>query len=339
MKNHIESIDYLRAVMSVFVVLWHLGGAGRSGLYTMGFAEHSITLTDVVNFYILLLAVPAFFFISFYLFAKAPKSPKMLFSRLSRFFILATFWMVTYIYIMNGGTQGLVIFYQYVAHSPLSAYVTIFNAGSSIYYFFPSLFILVLLAYAFHSAKNSILLIGLAISTLSLAVIPALTEATRSVLFGSYWSPLNFTPYVFLGILFANNQDALIRYKWKLLVGLSVGFAIAAVFEWNFSVGLMHFKIQNYAIPAYMRPSLVFAASMIGVVCLTSNIRSNFVIRFMAKYSLALFCLHPFFIGFAKRTVGNNGVVDNLIATALVVTICYVTAFILSKYLNKKVLF
>jgi len=339
MKTHIEGIDYLRAIMSVFVVLWHLGGVGKSALYTQNFASHSITLPDVINFYVLLLAVPVFFFVSFYLFALAPKSKHLLFTRISRFFILAMFWVITFIFIMRGGSNGLINLYKYLVHSPLSAYVTIFNGGNSIYYFFSSLFFLVFIAYVFHGARNIVLLIGLLITTLSLAIIPSITEATGSILYGSYWSPLNFTPYIFLGILFAKNHEVLTRFKWKLVAGSAIGFIVAAIFEWHFSIGVVHLKFQGYAIPAYMRPSLVFATCIIGVILLTSNLRSNVVVRFMAKYSLALFCLHPFFVVFARNIVGNDGVLDNLIATGLIVVLSYITAYILSKCLNKNVLF
>jgi len=338
-KQHIDSIDYLRALMSVFVVLWHMGGAGKSGLYTPEFAQHQVSLPDILNFYVLLLAVPTFFFVSFYLFALVPRSFKTLMNRMSRFLILLLFWTVIYTFIVRGGFEGLGYLYKYLIQSPVSAYWVVFNAGGSVYYFFSSLFLLVFLVFAFHGANNRMLFAGLLVTTLSLAVIPSITEATGFILLSAYWSPLNFTPYIFLGLLFARNQEVLQRLKWKLAAWLAVGFLAAAVFEWNFSIGVVHFKSQTYAIPCYMRPSLVFAVAIIGLLMLTSNIRSNIVVRFMARYSLALFCLHPFFIIYTKKLVGDTGVLDNLIATFIVILFSYATAFLLKRFLNKAVLF
>ena len=55
--NRLEGFDYLRAIMSVFVVVWHMKGAGQSLIFSDQYHKHVFTISDFVNFHILLLAV------------------------------------------------------------------------------------------------------------------------------------------------------------------------------------------------------------------------------------------------------------------------------------------
>jgi len=45
--QHIEGIDYLRTVMSIFVVIWHMGGGGSSLIFSKSdFAKHTFVFSD-----------------------------------------------------------------------------------------------------------------------------------------------------------------------------------------------------------------------------------------------------------------------------------------------------
>jgi len=337
LRQHIESIDYLRAIMSVFVVIWHLGGLGQSGLFTMEYANHSVAISDIVNFYMLLVAVPMFFFISFYLFALSPPDYTSLFSRLKRFFSLYTFWVVVFSLIRGG--PDLKTAYALLTTSLMSFYSTVFTGFTTVYYFFAILLVLVVPAYLLRFTSSGVLVVGLVVTTISLAILPSITEAQTNPLFSVYWSPWNFSPYIFLGILFAKKQEFIKKHKQELCQICVIGMLISMFVELKFSVGITHLKMQGFAIAAYTRSYLVFTVALIAIMVLTSSIKSNLVIRFMSKYSLALFCLHPFYMGLARSIVGSQGVVDTLLSTLLTVMFCYATAVILSHYLNKKILF
>ena len=92
MKIRIQGIDYLRAIVSVFVVIWHMGGGGCSLIFSKeAYLGHVLTLSDFVNFHLLLLAVPTFIFISIYLYASKPICTTSLTKQLSRILVLLSF--------------------------------------------------------------------------------------------------------------------------------------------------------------------------------------------------------------------------------------------------------
>ena len=45
-ERRIDGIQWLRAVMSVFVVAWHLGGGGTSAIWTADWQKHTLTASD-----------------------------------------------------------------------------------------------------------------------------------------------------------------------------------------------------------------------------------------------------------------------------------------------------
>ena len=338
MKQHIESIDYLRAIMSVFVVIWHLGGAGKTGLYTPGFAEHSIVWQDVVNFYVLLLAVPTFFFVSFYLFALKPGSIASLGKRLKRFFLLFVFWAVVFS-LFHRGQEGLIRTLQFAVQD-IGNFSLVFLSGMNThYYFFASLFILVIFAFLFRRVHQGVLIGLFALSVISVATLPIVTEQTGKPIYSAYWNPLNFTPYLFLGLLFARNNDLILSNRNRFLTGAIITFLVAAIYEWNFLPGSVLLKSQTIAFPAYMRPSLVFAVAAIAILLFSSRLRSNVVVGFMSNYSLALFCLHSFFVMPVRRYIGIDDFADTLLCAAIIVALSYVTAFILKHFLAREILF
>lgn len=55
------SLDYLRAIFSVCVVLVHLGYISRSEIFEQDtFLEHVFSFSDIINFYVLLLGGSSF---------------------------------------------------------------------------------------------------------------------------------------------------------------------------------------------------------------------------------------------------------------------------------------
>ena len=84
-SDRFHGIEYLRAVMSVFVVLWHMGGVGHSFMFSKArFFAHEFSVSDLVNFHVLLLAVPVFVLISNFLLAYRDPGPDYIRKRLGR---------------------------------------------------------------------------------------------------------------------------------------------------------------------------------------------------------------------------------------------------------------
>jgi peptidoglycan/LPS O-acetylase OafA/YrhL len=112
-------------------------------------------------------------------------------------------------------------------------------------------------------------------------------------------------------------------------------------FEWNFSAGDMFFPGDGYSIPPYTRPSLVFAVSAISILALEATVKANAVVTFMAKYSLALYCLHLFVVepvrGLVSRVSQSNLAVA-LGSFVLVILTSYALAMLLRVYVKEEII-
>jgi peptidoglycan/LPS O-acetylase OafA/YrhL len=338
-NDHIEGIDYLRAIMSVLVVVWHMGGAGRSLIFSSEkYLEHVFTLSDLINFHVLLQAVPTFIFISSFLYVARGATTARLKKHLKRLLILLTFWAVAF-NIFRDGYAGLLHSFP---HSPGAFALAVLTAGHTLYYFFFSLLACQVLAHLITRLDRRMQILGLALSTAMLACLPALTKISGCFVLGAYWNPLNFIPYPFAAVLIAQNRGY-IRAKKNMLISISlVVFVMLSIIEWRYSIGAIFFPGQGYAFPTYTRASLLFSVVALGIVALESRIKSIGIIRYMAKYSLALYCLHPFLMDPVKAFVvgrfSGNSAMATYAAIIIVVALSYIIAPVLRIYLKEEVI-
>ncbi|NQV36299.1 MAG: acyltransferase [Phycisphaeraceae bacterium] len=333
-----EGIDYLRALLSVFVVVWHMGGGGRSLIFsTDRYQEHTFILSDLINFHVLLQAVPTFVLVSCFLFASHGASRRRLVENLKRFLILVSFWATTFS-IFRAGSAGPS---SSVPNGLGELAVTVLTAGHTIYFFFVSLLICQLIVFLIVTMSCRLQILGMILATVMVACLPVLAQLIDCPLLGAYWNPLNFVPYPFVAVLIAQNRD-FVRSNKLLLLGMSGAmFILLSIFEWHYSVSGIFIPGQGYAIPTYTRASLVFSGAVIGVVAIDSKIRAPRAINYMAKYSLALYCLHPFLIDPVKRLVvgalSGNSVIATYVAIVAVLLISYLIAPVLRIYLKDRI--
>ena len=338
MSDRIEGFDYLRAVMSVFVVAWHIKLAGSSLTYPKAeYFEHSLTMSDFVNFHVLILAVPTFIFVSTYLYVLKGTSATSLRKRLKRLSILLTFWPVAWI-LYRRGYSGLL---EIIPHSLSSFLITVMQAGETIYYFFVCLIVCLLITHVVVRRTVHIQILGFILSTAVLSCLPQISIASGLHALSAYWSPLNFIPFSFAAVLVAQHREyihARKRYLLGILILLSVLFA---KFEWNYSAGEIFFPGEGYAIPPYTRTSVVFAVLAIGIIALEATVKANVIINFMAKYALALYCLHLFVLepikGLVSRVSQSNLALSSG-SSVLVILTSYALAMLLRVYLKEEVI-
>ena len=303
--NNVQSIPgfyWLRAIMSVAVVAWHINTFGTSLLFSKtDYRNHVFVFSDLINFHVLLLAVPIFFLISCYLYARKNPSVEYCWRRVARFAVLAVFLTIAGI-AWYDGCHGLSL----LRPRSLQAFLTtVISAAGTQYYFFVSLMILSVvthIASKLSTRVNSILFI------LACALIFALAKAAIAFSLPAliaFWSPMNFMPYPFAAIVMARNEARLASGNSRLLIITSF-FAAAiliSLYEWRFDVSGIFFDIQAFAMPAYTRLSLVFLSISLLAAVMTRKIRTNRIIEFMSGQSMALYCLHPFIIIFAYRYI------------------------------------
>lgn len=335
--EHIEGIDYLRAIMSVFVVVVHMKGGGDSLIFSKEeFHQHVFTVSDFVNFNILRLAVPTFIFVSSFLYVLGDPNKTRLKKRLKRILILLTFWPIVFLKYTNS-YHGLLE--SYPSHLGSIAAIVL-SAGNTVYWYFVSLVVCLLLTHSIAKLKLWPQIFGFILSVMILTSLPALTKDLDFFPLSAYWSPLNFVPFSFAAVLVAQNMDY-VRLKRMTLISFSlVLFGLFSIFEWNYAVGGIFFLGQDCAIPAYTRTSLLFGVLAIAIIPATEpRIKSNAVIKYMAKYSLGLYCLHPFLIHQVKTHVAKivqNEIILTYAAIIIVILLSYALAMALKAYYLKE---
>jgi Acyltransferase family len=88
--------DYLRALLALAVIAWHVKLFGASDLFQPGqHSQSSIRLSDILNFQVLVLAVPTFFLMSMVLFLERVRHRGAPYfrTRLRHLFLLYVFWV------------------------------------------------------------------------------------------------------------------------------------------------------------------------------------------------------------------------------------------------------
>lgn len=294
-NEYIEGFDYLRAILPTFVVVWHAGGWGRSAIFTSNLAHHTFTLSDFINFHLLTLAVPLFMVMASYLQISRGASVFNLKRRLRRILILLTFWPATYLLFkfLDGSPNPLPTSWpDFLAF--------LMRGGNTMYYFFSSLLVISLVNHGLARLKTKSLMIGFITSIFLLAISPLITELTGIIFLSAFWNPMNFLAISFgVGLIFRESYYVQSHRK-KLILILMILYVLFSVFEWQYDVSAVFLKF-NYAIPLYTRPSLTFASLAILIIALEPRIRSNAICKYLSKYSLAVYCLHPFLMEAMRR--------------------------------------
>jgi len=232
--QHIEGIDYLRVVMSIFVVIWHMGGGGSSFIFSkLDYGKHTFVFSDFLNFHILLLAVPVFIFISIYLFSIKQPSFSILRKRVARLGLLITFWPLILIF-YNKGYQGLVS----LPWTPAAnAVYTTFQAGQTIYYFFPSLILCLFVAFFFLRLNRHFQITAMLSSLALLAILPVFTKFSNFYIASAYWNPFNFIPLTFAAVLVAKNTSFILKRRTMVIAFSLLLSLFFAIFEWRYATG------------------------------------------------------------------------------------------------------
>jgi peptidoglycan/LPS O-acetylase OafA/YrhL len=340
--GRIDGIQWLRAVMSVFVVIWHLGGGGKSSIFsTQDFERHLFTTSDFVNFNILLLAVPTFMIASNYLLAAADRKIETLFRRMKRVAVLLAFWPIASL-LFRGCWAGLV---EGMPASLAAWPAYVLTAGNTIFYFFVSL--LVTYAATFWasglSTRANLGLLGA--SALAVGAAPLVAPVFDAPFLCAYWSPANFLPYSFVAVIAARSLRRLEAGHIRVLLpALLLLCGALSLLEWRLYPNAVFFRAENLGMPAYTRPSLIAFATALLILAVRWNPPTSVAVDFMARHSLALYCLHIFVAAPAMLILAKSGMnVSTLpviwLAIALTVPGSYVTAILLSRIWRPQLLY
>jgi len=333
MNIRYHGFDYLRAFLPFFVVMVH-------SPRTCDVAVNEFSLGCLYRYNILFLAVPVFILISVYLYITSEKPG--LVQRLKRYGLLVSFWYLTYS-VVNNGTPEVIKDFKYLISGSIDTLVIIFSAGETIYYYFVSIMFCMLLARVSMKLSMKVIMMLFVLSLGYLFVIPFVTPKYPQSLLKLWFNPFNFLPYVFLAFLIKEYYSAIVNNIWKHVLGGFVLCLIFSLIEW--AVHHNHpalMKGLTEMIPGYPRASLVFGAYTLFVLSLSVTRKSGPIIQFMSKYSLAVYCLHMFYLPLVRTEAATYTNYPNLVLFLIPIVLMilsYITARLLKPFINPKLLF
>jgi hypothetical protein len=321
--------------MSILIVVWHTGGFAHSLIYDINnFDYHVFTLSDFLNFHLLSVIVPLFIFISCFLIVYRRPSKDHMVKRSIELLILTLFWTVL-LTIWQTGYHAL---WDLLPKNFPSLFLLFIRSGNTIYYFFISLIICNIITYyacrlSFRSNVILLVLFGLLLFSL-----PALAIRFNQPIIAAFYNPLNFFVYPFAAVVIYTLIVQRKIQKNVLYPILIIGAIVFSVLEWKFFKNVIFLRFQGFGIPAYARVSLLFISTFFLIVFyFYTPKRNSRIINYMARNSLALYCLHPFFlkIKLAER-FGLEGVPLRIVNVIVIVLLCYLIADILRARILKK---
>lgn len=317
-RRYVYGFDYLRAFFSLCVVLVHLGYVAPSSIFDPSqWQSHVFVLSDAINFYILLAAVPVFYLVAAYLVAMNKTAG--VWPRVWRALRLLVFWGL----LLNLYQLGGRAFVASIPRDPLHLLLYVTSGFNTIYYFFFSLALVLLLTQAARQWSNKAIFVLSLMTLLLIGLLPWIVLRCDLPQLLSWSFPLNFLPYPFLAIAIERLQGP--RAFWTIVILLAAGLALAML-DWTLYPNPDLFQVNSFAIPVYARPSLICLSTgiVLGAKRLTSPVAP--IISFLSTHSLALYCLHPFTIWGVQRVTQRldwPGLLSLPIQLALVLALCY----------------
>jgi hypothetical protein len=311
-----------------------MGSFGESLIFKKSeYVHHVFTLSDLINFHILLLAVPTFFLISCYLYARKNPAIDYCKKRIVRFATLAVFWTMAAAIWMDG-YRGLLS----LLPASSKAFITlILSAARTPYYFFVSLIILTVVTHIFSNLSTILNAVLFILSCLLIFALPEITMTYSVYALSAFWNPMNFFPYPFAAILLARKESFIVKRNTRLLIVamLLAAAVLLGFYEWRFDINEIFFRGQVHAIPAYTRLSIVCLSILLFSIGLAKGIKRNRIIDFMSKQSLPVYCLHPFFtvllkeVSFTKLPFSPFFI--EMYKIIIVLLACYLTSLLFGK--------
>jgi surface polysaccharide O-acyltransferase-like enzyme len=280
-KRQFHGIDWIRAVASVAVVALHYH-AIPSGLTSGPDAD---AVWQIVNGYLLRLAVPLFLMVSLFLLSNDRADQGAFRKSYQRLALYALVWPVLF-YVSNGGLPGylnmLAVAAKETVLSPGRGMHYLLTGQETVFYFFVSLMIAQFFLWCLRLRSNGVVLSAM-FASMAVVALLSLVPFERLAVF---YNPLNFLPYAPCALLLRRFLSQPASRAAMLGVCLfSVGCGIGALEFWYSN------RLSPDVIDGYTRISLVFLAA--GAVALTFNVRRPpLIVRFMSAYSLPLYLLH-----------------------------------------------
>ncbi|RJP77695.1 MAG: acyltransferase [Desulfobacteraceae bacterium] len=342
-----KNIDSLKGVAIIIVLTYH------TGLYESKETLFGIfRLTHLIYSDLIFLGVPLFFLISMFLFSLKLREDRSYFiPRLKTLIYSYIFWVTLWILIHYGGFKII----NLLLTLPLKKlFYFLSGEGIGIFYFHFSLILLLIISYLSISFPRPIIFLLLLISVMYIFILPFI-KLSEDPFFASFWSPFNFFPYAFIGLLlseYIQSKHFSLKHIKMIILFLTIPFLLFVAQEWYCHLRGIY-QITEYP---YMRASVIFGASILFIASFLLKRRIMLLER-ISDYAMGIYCLQLFAIN-AYWTIVNfnqNSIITILLGpcnsasrfgpcqggirySLFIFVICLIGTIFLKKVFSKKII-
>jgi len=287
--GHIQGFDYLRVFFMSMVLLAHTNFFATFALKRQAAVGPGPNIWDFLFFQLQSSAVPAFVLMSLLLFSVKTPTWKRSWDRVKKLAYLYVFWVTAWVlYSKSRPAPGLYGLFEFLI-----------RGGGWVLYTFVVLMLLTPLCVMAHRMLQKSTWLGLAISMLVvIATFAYLHDDYKWVYDYYYWVPTCFVMMPFAAVLLVPRLKQLkssTALRWKWVAGLLLIAAICSLAEWYFAAPSEFIQLlRRVWLPKHARPSVQFTAMALIVASLGVKAEVNGIVRFFARNSLGVYCLHPF---------------------------------------------
>jgi hypothetical protein len=300
----------------------------------MSVSSLEVTFYDILQNNVFFIAVPGFLLMSSYLLVTHCQSWSTYCDKIKGMIALYLFWVGAWILVAKPTPDktlwGIVEYFL--------------KGGNSPYYFFAVLVINSILTALIHKCSSKLIWIGFSMTViLSQAVFHLMVNQQHAwTRIPTYWWPVCFITIPFVAVIASRNQSFLAENKrlwWKAAILLVVVTFFLAMSEWHFRADAGLLKMRTF-LPEYLRASLVFGSSLLLLLALRLNY-SPWIVKWISKNSLGIFCFHIFILGAVETKVQNklsNNTVASLVTVVIVITLCGIASEVMRKLLKERII-
>lgn len=295
-RTSYPGFDYLRVLFMISVVTGHANFAVTWAAHLEQSIGQGPNIWDYFYFNVQSIAVPTFILISCLLFCMKPVTWGRTRARLQKLAFLYIFWVGAWVYYTR----------PVIEMNFLSLLEFFLRGGGWLFYFIAVLILMTVQTACIAVISRKWQIVVFCVSACVLfATEWYLTADYRWLDHYSYWLPLCFVLIPSFAVWIATQlprwrDDKRARWRWALL--LLVLSVVAGFIEWYFSAPRELLDEYRRWMPKHARFSIQFAA--LALVILASGVgrQPGVLMRFLAKNSLGVYCLHGFVIGGFLKT-------------------------------------
>lgn len=298
--HRIEGLDFFRAILAVDALFFHALFFGSRGRFVvLDYESYNPdtfvpSIPQVLSLNLFFLAIPSFFVLSLLLYAiKFENTLDYLKKRLWVLGKLLLFWtLVSVVYLHFKGQNNLFDYFD-----SLSSFVLLWlSGGNSLYWFFASLIVLTIILHAYLALLqrfNSSIATQIVYFIASLIFMLGLPFLFKTDYFAN---PLPFLPLIFLVPILQHFHEKFYetspRFLYPIIILIFLIYLLLCFLDWQLMPVYASTGYSYFLLPFYARLSLIAGTIFLYAVVLFLKPKPSKFTKFIAFYSLSLYCLH-----------------------------------------------